>query len=70
MVHIGKEIKIELQRQERSVTWLAKKLHCERTNVYSIFKRQSIDTSLLLRLSEILNYNFFILYVNELNIRE
>lgn len=62
MIHIGQEIKTELQRQERSVSWFAKKLYCDRTNVYSIFKRQSIDTELLLRISQILNQNFFAPY--------
>ena len=61
-VHIGKEIKAELRRQERGVSWLAEKLHCDRTNVYNIFKRQGIDTRLLERISIILNRNFFTLY--------
>lgn len=59
MVHIGKLIEQELRKQERSVTWFANKLYCERTNVYSIFKRESIDTALLLRISDILHHNFF-----------
>ena len=67
MVHIGTLIKEELQRQERSVTWFANKLCCERTNVYSIFKRESIDTDLLLRISDILHHNFFLYYINELH---
>ena len=58
-VHIGKEIKAELLRQERGVSWLADKLHCDRTNVYDIFKREGIDTRLLERISVILNRNFF-----------
>lgn len=66
MIHIGHLIEEELRRQERSVTWFAKKLYCERTNVYSIFKRESIDTSLLLRISSILNHNFFSYYTKEL----
>lgn len=66
MVHIGKLIEKELHRQERSVTWFAKKLYCERTNVYNIFKRQSIDTELLLRISLILNCNFFDYYQEEI----
>lgn len=66
MVHIGALIKAELQRQERSVTWFAKKLCCERTNVYSIFKRESIDTALLFRISSILHHNFFLYYTKEL----
>lgn len=66
MVHIGKIIEEELRRQERTVTWFAKKLYCERTNVYSIFKRESIDSSLLLRICIILHKNFFIYYIKEL----
>ena len=64
-VHIGKEIKAELMRQERGVSWLADKLHCDRTNVYDIFKREGIDTRLLERISIILKRNFFALYCQE-----
>ena len=64
-IHIGKEIRTELHRQERGVTWLAGKLHCDRTNVYDIFKRQGIDTRLLERISNILHHNFFALYCQE-----
>lgn len=67
MVHIGKLIEKELRRQERSVTWFANKLCYERTNVYSIFKRQSIDTELLVRISRILNHNFLDYYNKEMN---
>lgn len=66
MIHIGKLIEQELRKQERSVTWFANKLYCERTNVYSIFKRESIDTALLLRISEILHHNFFDYYIKEI----
>ena len=64
-IHIGREIKAELIRQERGVTWLADKLHCDRTNVYNIFKREGIDTRLLERISNILHHNFFALYCQE-----
>lgn len=66
-VHIGKEIKAELHRQERGATWLAQRLHCDRTNVYNIFKREGIDTRLLERICIILNRNFFSLYCQEDN---
>lgn len=66
MVHIGQIIEAELHRQERPVTWFAKKLYCDRTNVYSIFKRKSIDTELLLRISCVLHHNFFSYYLSEL----
>jgi hypothetical protein len=64
-IHIGKEIREELHRQERGASWLADKLHCDRTNVYDIFKRQGIDTRLLERISIILHRNFFALYCQE-----
>jgi len=65
MIHIGELIKKELQHQERSVSWLAKQLYCDRTNVYDIFRRQSLDTELLLRISIILKYNFFQSYIQK-----
>ena len=41
-----------------NVSELARQLHCERTNVYTIFKRRTVDVELLAMLSEILNHNF------------
>ena len=58
MEAIGKLIKQELERQERTVTWFAKKLSCHRTNVYDIFARDNIDMTLLIRISRILHHNF------------
>lgn len=59
MKHIGKLIWDRLQELERSPGWLAKKINCDRTNVYKIIRRQSIDTELLARISKALDYNFF-----------
>jgi len=59
MIHIGKNIECELRRQERTVAWFARKLYCNRQNVYDIFKRESIDTTLLRRISTILGHDFF-----------
>lgn len=59
MEPIGTMIKEELERQERSVSWLARKLSCDRSNVYRLFQKHSIDTALLQRLSVILNRDFF-----------
>lgn len=58
MKPIGTIIKEELDKQERSVTWFAKKLSCDRTNVYRIFHKNSIETELLIRISVILNRDF------------
>lgn len=60
MVNIGQSIKEELQKQERTVSWLARKLNCTRAAVYRIFDKNSIDTGLLTSISQILHHNFFI----------
>lgn len=60
MIHIGKKIEEELRRQERTVTWFSRKLYCNRQNIYDIFKRESIDTTLLRRISDVLEHDFFI----------
>ena len=57
-VHIGHLIKSVFDESGMSVSELARQLHCERTNVYTIFKRRTVDVELLAMLSEILNHNF------------
>jgi hypothetical protein len=56
---IGIMIKEELARQERTVSWFARHLSCDRSNIYRIFQKDSIDTELLIRISNILNHDFF-----------
>ncbi|MDO5316847.1 MAG: XRE family transcriptional regulator [bacterium] len=58
--HIGMMIQEELGRQGRTVVWLAKEIYCEKSNVYKLFKRKSIDFEQLLKISEVLNHNFLI----------
>lgn len=65
MVNIGQQIEEELRRQERSVTWFARKLCCNRQNVYDIFHRTNIDAELLLRISLVLGRNFFEEYTTQ-----
>ena len=57
--HIGKLIKAELARQGRSITWLATQLNYSRQYVYKIFRRKWIYTDLLLKISDILDFDFF-----------
>lgn len=66
-IFIGKCIEDELRRQERSVVWLARKLNCNRTNVYKIFHRASVDSELLLKISNVLKVNFFQQYIDHLD---
>jgi DNA-binding Xre family transcriptional regulator len=57
--HIGKLIKAALVEQGRSITWLAKQLGCSRQNAYKILNRKWIYTDLLLKICDILDYDFF-----------
>ncbi|HJA85780.1 MAG TPA: XRE family transcriptional regulator [Candidatus Bacteroides avicola] len=59
MKPIGVLIKEELDKQERSVSWFARKLSCDRSNIYRLFQKESIDTSLLTRISIVLGRDFF-----------
>lgn len=59
MINIGESIRDELMRQERSISWLAAKLNCNRAAVYRILRKNSIDTSLLSTISTILRRDFF-----------
>lgn len=59
MEPIGILIRREFERQERSIAWFARKLSCDRSNVYRLFQKHSVDTALLRRVSIILEHNFF-----------
>ena len=58
-IHIGTLIKNKLREDGRSVSWLAKKIHCKRRNIYDIFNRTSIDTAQLMSICKALDTNFF-----------
>ncbi len=57
--HIGQRIKEVMYQKHRSVIWVAGQIDCERTNVYNIFARKDINTSLLRQLSVVLEHDFF-----------
>lgn len=58
-IHLGTMIKRELKAQGRSVVWLARMINMERTSIYKIFERNSIDVGLLVRISLVMNHDFF-----------
>lgn len=59
MINIGELIHEKVAEKGLSVTWLAKRLNCSRTNVYKIFDRRTIDTGTLFRVSIALGFDFF-----------
>ena len=58
-IHIGMKIREKMKEEGRSVSWLAKKLNCNRSNIYKIYEKSNMDMTQLLRISRILNYDFF-----------
>jgi len=58
-LHIGNLIKNVFDESGLSVSEFARRIHCERTNVYAIFARMSIDVEQLIQISKVLNHNFF-----------
>ncbi len=58
-MHVGQLIEQQFREQGHTVTWFANQLCCTRANVYKIFSKDNIDVHLLLRISRILRYDFF-----------
>lgn len=61
-MHIGEEVKQRLYEARMPVVDFAQKINKSRTVVYHIFKRKSIDSELLKKISETLEYDFFSYY--------
>lgn len=51
-------IRAELKAQGRTVTWFAQAIHTDRTNVYKILSKETIDLQLLIRISKLLHRDF------------
>ena len=66
MLHVGQLIKQELKNQGRTVSWLARELNCSRSNLYVIFEKSTLDTSVLMQISQLLGVDFFQYYTTEL----
>ena len=58
-MHIGEKINEVMTPQRVSVISVAKEIECERTNIYNIFERESINSGLLQKFCQILQYDFF-----------
>ena len=61
-IHIGHLIQVQLKTDKRSVSWLAREIGCTRNHVYKIFKKTSLDSDLILRISKAMQFNFFQYY--------
>ncbi|GCC51298.1 hypothetical protein SanaruYs_15210 [Chryseotalea sanaruensis] len=64
-VHIGELIQQVFEQKATKLSDFAEQLGTVRQNVYRIFKKRHLDTGLLLRISQVLEHNFFQYYCQE-----
>ena len=57
-IHIGHMIKSVFDESGMTISEFARQIHLERTTVYSIFERTSVDALQLARISLVLKHNF------------
>lgn len=69
-IHVGRMIEDELRRQDKTVSWLARSICHERSSIYKIFSRRSVDVYLLLKISVLLNHDFFLDISSAINSRK
>jgi hypothetical protein len=62
-VEIGQKIKEVFDKRQMKLTDFADELGTVRQNVYRIFKKRHLDTGLLIKISQVLDHNFFQYYV-------
>ena len=61
-LNAGKLIQSKLIENQRSISWLAKKIHIDRTSLFRRLKKDTIDSVLLLNISVALQFDFFSCY--------
>lgn len=64
-MRIGEKVEARAKELRIGPTELARKIKTTKQNIYHIYKRESIDTELLMRLSKVLDYDFFQYYSEE-----
>ena len=57
-IHIGSIIKQKLEENPMTIKEFSDRINCDRTTVYDIFKRKSIDVERLIKISQVLNFDF------------
>lgn len=59
-MHIGQMIRNVLREKGMTVVSFAKQLSCTRENAHRILNKENIDIELLIRICNILDYDFFL----------
>lgn len=61
-INIGEKVKLRAKQLRIGPTELGKMINTSKQNIYGIYKRKSIDTETLRKLSTALDYDFFEYY--------
>ena len=64
-IHIGQLIRKRVEETGMSKSEFARRVNTTSQNIYGIFKRKSLDTELLTKISSVLKYDFFQHYSHE-----
>lgn len=64
--NIGQKIKEVFEEKQMKLKDFAVEIGVARQNIYRIFEKDSIDTALLIKISTVLNHNFFQYFQNEI----
>lgn len=58
-IHIGNLIGLRLKQLGMTKAEFSRRINRSPQNIHDLLSRESVDTNLLLKISEVLNYNFF-----------
>lgn len=64
-MHIGEKIRAVYKESPLSVAEFARRIGTSRENMYAIFKRKSVDSDLLLKISQVLDHDFFFYLIDK-----
>jgi len=63
---MGTEVRKCLNRQKRSVSWLAEELNCDQSNLNKKLNKERVHPDLLYEISQVLEIDLFACYSKQL----
>lgn len=67
-IHVGKLVLVKLKERGMKKAEFARRINKSRQNVQDILTRPALDTDLLSQISKVLDYNFFQILAEKINI--
>ena len=64
-VHIGNRIKEAYDKSGLKMSVFSSQIGMSYRNLYKVFEKENINTDLLEKIGDVLNYNFFQLYIED-----